>query len=219
MDGIFFITFFGLGLLWSIYSLFKPSDFSKKLNKAIKDVKEERITRSWNFEEFKKEVEEKKIWNQRHPIQAYVKEIYYILRRFIYEIPNLPRYSYRKIKRGIQRAYFGICDEDSWNLCSYLSKVIRRGLSRLYWSNSTFRTSNTGNDKIDYNENKCHQIKGEIIYAFTLNEQILNGERESYMPKLSKKLKKEFNCLTRDENRRRIKGMKLFVTYFFSLWD
>src|SRR5271154_2774894 len=85
--------------MWVIYSIGKPSNFSKDLNKSIQEVKEGKTTPYKDILELFKQEDE---YDKAHPIQAFFKDTYYTIRRFIVEIPEIPRYGYRKIKRGIQ---------------------------------------------------------------------------------------------------------------------
>ena len=208
--------------IYVFYSITKKSRNLVKLEKCIDEIKIGK-TKLNSWQTIEKQWQEEELWDKAHPIQAYVKNIYYSVRRFFYEIPELPRYGYRKIKRGAQRAYFGICSEDHWALAHYLSKVILQGLKDLQKNRtSLFRTGNTGDPDKDYDEAQNKYIMDEMIYAFTLNEEIANGYKEMYFPGLKNKMKPhkfQTEFLTRDEERRRVRGMKLFLKHYFSLWD
>ena len=211
--------------IWCLISWAVPSQAVRSLTRAIKEIEDSKnpfigkrpnlISHEDVMASFKAEEE----WDSKHPIIAGIKDFYYTTRRFIYEIPELPRYGFRKIKRGIQRAYRGWADEDTWNFDHYLSKIIKEGVSKLYTYDNCIKTGNTGDDDKDWDITETKKILEDIIYAFKINEQIQNGDREGYYPQLSKKFKKEQNCLTRDEERRRVRGMKLFIKHYFSLWD
>lgn len=209
--------------VWCLISWAVPSQAVRSLTRAIKEIedakKNNKPLKTSSHEDFMAECKAEEEWDSKHPIIAGIKDFYYTTRRFIYEIPELPRYGFRKIKRGIQRAYRGWADEDCWNFNHYLSKIIKEGVTKLYTYNNCIRTGNTGDDDKDWDITETKKILEDIIYAFKINEQICNGDREGYYPQLSKKFKKEQNCLTRDEERRRQRGMKLFITHFRSLWD
>jgi hypothetical protein len=216
---LLFMTLFIMGLTYTLYSIVGPSSFKKRVDLAIKQCKERKLT---PYKDLKKQWKAEEKWDKAHPIQAYVKNILWHIRHIIREIPELPRYGYRKIKRGLQRAYFGICDEDAWALDHYFSKVILIGLRRLQkLDRLNFRTKNTGNDDKDYDKKETNRILGEMIYSFDINEKIANGDIEGYYPqvikKLSKKRRKDY--LTLQEDLRRKVGMKYFIEYYFSLWD
>lgn len=211
---IILITFGLVGYL--IYHHY--TRFDALLKRSIEDVKEGRVHR-FCLEDFKKEQEETEKWKKEHPNLSFLKDAYWYIRHFIYELPELPRYGYRKIKRGIQRAYRGWADEDTWYLNHYLSKVIKESVTRLYKYDICFKIGNTGDNDKDYDLLECKKVLEDIIYAFKINEDICNGDREMYMPKLNKKLREEWKCLTLKEEMRRRTGMRLFNQYFLSLWD
>ena len=220
MDGIIFIVLFMAGLAWTVYSIFGSRyRFDQKLKKAVQECKEGKTTpfkRSDFFSRFKA----KRKWEKDHPYQAFVKKAYRRVRAFIYNLPELPRDGYRKIKRGIQRAYYGWCHEDTWNLEHYLAKVMYGSVKHLFkYSKTTFRTRITKNPETDYDEDESKRIREEILYALKTRFDISEGDREGYYPTLTEKQRKKLKCLTKEENDRLNEGLKLFNKYFFSLWD
>jgi len=168
------------------------------------------------LEEFKREDE----WMKLHPYRAFFINTYRAIRRFILNVPDLPRDGYRKIKRGIQRAYRGWSDEDVWNLHAYNARVTYAMLLNLKKNKHGYpATPNPKTGEEDYDEARWDKILDQIIYAYKLNTDIANGYRETYSPYYPEDLKKEFNCLTQKEEMDRRIGMILFMDYFENLWD
>lgn len=188
-----------------------------QIRKGLEDSKAGRVI---SMENLQKQWDIDDAWDKAHPVFHFIKQVYYTIRRFFYEIPSLPRYGFNKIKRGLQRGYRGWADQDVWALDHYLSKVIKESLIHLQKHKMGCpATDDTGDDEKDFDPARWHDILGEMIYAFDLNEQIANGYREGYYPQISAKDRKEMNCLTLKEDIRRRKGMLLFIKYYFSLWD
>jgi hypothetical protein len=211
--------------IWLLVAWAVPSQAVQSLTRAIREIEDAKNNnkplKTTPYEDNQAKWKAEDEWDKKHPIIASIKDFYYTTRRFLYEIPELPRYGFRKIKRGIQRAYRGWADEDTWNFDHYLSKIIKGGVTRLNNLDRCLKTSNTDDEDKNWDITESKKIFEDIIYAFKINEQICNGEREAYYPNLKKSMKDKFdsNFLTRDEERRRIRGMKLFIKYYFSLWD
>lgn len=220
MDVLFFLLFI-VGLISSVILSFNFSRMKsiRAIEAGIKDVKEGRVTH-YTLDDLKAKWKKNEQWALDHPRLARFVSVYYALRRFFYEIPDLPRYGYKKIRRGVQRAYRGWANEDTWALDHYLSKVIKESLIHLKKNKMGYpATASTGKEEYDYDEARWNDILDEMIYAFDLNEQIANGYREQYYPQIKASERKEMNCLTLKEDIRRRKGMLKFVQYYFSLWD
>jgi hypothetical protein len=168
--------------------------------------------------------------NRKEPIiQRIYKKIYYTL-QYVF---NLPKETFYTIRRGLQRGYNGWANEDTWNLSSYLSKVIYESVTELKKSSHGYALTleydgsfeygdNSENERIWYakNETAWCDILDTIIYAFKLNHEIAIGNRESYQPRKDLKLSEyKDKYLTLKEEMKRRKGMLYFTQYFQNLWD
>lgn len=129
---------------------------------------------------------------------ALLQELYYRIRRLVVFILDIPRDSYRAIKRGIQRGYRGWADEDVWGFDYYLTKVILGGLKRLKETKHGY--------PCDLTEKKWDKIINKMIYTFETNKSLFEGNK--FFEQLSKEEQKKYN-----------EGFKLFQKYFNSLWD
>ena len=209
---IILITFGLVGYL--IYHHY--TRFDALLKRSIDDCKEGRTT---PYKTIQQRWREEAKWEKKHPVQTFFKDCYWYVRRGVIAVFEFPNDFYRKCKRGVQRAYRGWADEDTWNLEHYLSKVIHGSLKRLFKYRSTFKTNNTGDDKIDWNKKESDAIKRDILFAWKIQKDISDGKRKAHHPELKPNLQKKFKCLTHAEELRRKKGMELFDHHFGSLWD
>lgn len=204
---------------FAAFYTWRAGRFTRMLQKGIKDVKEGKVVK-YNRRDFFARWRAEKKWEKAHPYQAWVKHIYYRTRAFIYNIPDLPRDGYRKVKRGAERAYHGWAHEDTWNLEHYLSKVMYESVKHLFdYNKSSFRTQVSKNPENDYDTKKSNEIKKKILYALKLRLAISNGDREGYYPQLPLNQQKKCKCLTKDEEKRRLEGMVLLDHYWGGLWD
>jgi hypothetical protein len=187
--------------------------------------------KSYSYEELKAEWAKDDQWQKDYPYQAFFRNLYYRVRAFVYNIPDMPRDAYRTVKRGLQRGWRGWADEDVWGLFAFHARVTYAMLLRLKETKhgiplSAFpesaKTREDGNFT-DEEEAKAvenwNKILDRMIYAYKLNVDIANGDRENYMPHLSEEQRREFNCLTQREDCERRIGMLLFDCYYFNLWD
>jgi hypothetical protein len=171
------------------------------------------------------------MWKERklHPVRAWFN---YRVRPFFRDLNNSPRDLYRKVKRGVQRAYRGWADEDVWSCDNYLSRVILGMLKRLKATKQghpcvleppdcvVFGSNSPEENEYYRNcEKAWDNILDKMIYAFELNVQIANGDRESYNPTFDEKFRKEMDALTLKEDIERRRGMLYFLKHYESLWD
>jgi hypothetical protein len=170
-------------------------------------------------------------WIKEHPIRGYFITAYRYIRSFIYNSPDLPSDLYRKIKRGVQRAYYGYSSEDYWCIHSYHSKVVygllrdlkkyKHGIPLIVFSKNAL-VDEIGNftDKAELEaKRKWDKILDQMIYAYKLNCDIASGDREVYSKNYNTEQIKEFNVLSLKEEHDRVRGMNLFNKYYLSLWD
>ena len=191
----------------------------------------EKITRTYSYENLKAEWDWEDALDKEFPIDAFFKRLYRSIRAFIYNIPDMPRDGYRKIKRGIQRAYRGWSDEDCWAGHYYLAKVTYEMLLRLkntkhgipldmFPESAKLREDgNFTNAQEAIAINKWNKTLDKIIYAYKLNVDISNGDREIYAPQMPEDVRNEYKCLSQKEESQRLLGMNLFAKHFFSLLD
>ncbi len=125
------------------------------------------------------------------------KEVYYFLYRLWYQLfEEIPH----EIKWFFQRGKRGWADCDLWALDDYLAGWLPNALTELrkyqhgYPSELTFK--------------KWQAIEKQMIKSFQAVQKINDLPPNNSYYKNYKKLKKEFE-----------KGGKLFIKYFFSLWD
>ena len=181
-----------------------------KENKRYSSVEE-----VWkSFERFEKE----------HPLLHNIQSLYYAIRRFFIRIIDFFKYD---IKYFIQRGKRGWSDRDTWGFHYYLAKVIYEGLIHLkkykhgYPITILPKKVKDPNKDIDYkaNEKVWDKIMDKMICSFKLAKEIGEGEREFYLPKMSKEFKKKYKCLAKIEDRKIKEGFRLFTEHFFDLWD
>lgn len=148
------------------------------------------------------------------------------LRWLIYNLKDVPNDTYRKIKRGSQRAYYGICDEDVWGLDYYLSKVILRGLKKLKESQHgcPILEGYDGENNFEKMQKEWERILDTMIWTFEVTEKIQNSEWlprpiNGWPKKQHSRLSKTFHLMTAEETRKYLIGWKNFQKHYFSLWD
>lgn len=187
---------------------------NKSIEKGLKDCKEGKISKI-NLEELEKEIFKKRQWYNH---------CYWWIKHGIWQrLSETPLI----IKSFFQRGIRGWADSDTWGLDFYLSKIIYEGLVYLKKHKQGFPITisptvvNDPNKDIDYdlNEKNWNLIMDKVIYAFKLSNDIGNGDREFYLPKLDNKNKRKLKYLTIDEDRKMKKGFKLFIEYYHSFWD
>lgn len=187
------------------------------MNKNKKQVTLKAIKRYSSVKEMKEDIYK---WHREH----FILSKYYAIRRFFIKIKDFFIYD---IKYFIQRARRGYSEKDTWNFDFYLAKIIYEGLEYLKKNKRGYpitilpKNVKDPNKDVDYkaNEKVWDEIMDKMIYAFKLAKEVGEGEREFYLPKMSKQFKKEFKCLKREEDRAMKKGFKLFTKHFFNLWD
>ena len=149
----------------------------------------------------------------RH-IQGY-RKMYYRVRRFIKDVP----YNIRKIQWFIQRGKRGWADCDWWGMDYYLISIILPMLKEL--------KKNQHGHPADLTEEKWNKILDEMVEGFEAAERALNDEYvDKFQPnwfESNEKLTKETlnKCLEETIKDQKIfkEKMKVFVKYFFGLWD
>jgi hypothetical protein len=130
----------------------------------------------------------------------------------------------REIKEFFIRGKRGWAPSDTWSLDAYLSKVIYESLLYLQKTQCgypiTIKMSDPNNE-YELHLNKCNWdiLLMKMINAFKLAKEIGEGTREHYFSHADKQTNQTLNCLTKKEERDMKEGMKLFITYYFSLWD
>jgi hypothetical protein len=120
-----------------------------------------------------------------------------------------------RLKAFLQRGWRGWADDDTWNYDAYLAKVISEGLAYLY----TYKQGCPPNLYKKYNKKGIPQeivdgrahaewdtILRKIILAFNLSRDLIYGNG--------------WDIDEEDENDQKIdEGMKLFIKYYFNLWN
>jgi hypothetical protein len=193
-------------------------------------TRDQRLTRLYKYNKSQRDWED--ALDKEFPIDAFFKKFYINIRSLIYNVPDMPKDGYRKIKRGFQRGYRGWSDDDVWEMFAFNSRVIYQMMLKLKADKhgypctlpnpETFQFgdgSKLEDEWYNKNEEEWNKILDQIIYAFKLNMDIANGDREVYSKYWSEKDRQEFNGLTLQEEIDRRIGMQLFVEHYFSLWD
>lgn len=151
------------------------------------------------------------------------------LRWIIYNLKDVPNDLYRKCKRGLQRVYWGLADEDIWGLDFYLSKVILRGLKKL-------REDKQGCPILDgygmYDDDKEFEemykewksILDTMIWTFEVTIKIQSSDwlmlpEKGFTEKEMAHLSENFHVMTVEEMEKYNEGWKNFTRYYFSLWN
>jgi len=141
-----------------------------------------------------------------------VREGYLYIFRFFYQISQAPNDIYSEIKYFIQRGLKGYSQRDIWEFNSYICKSNQEGLKEIR------KCGNSCPLGVEYIE-EWAVILDKIIYAWKLTEDISNGDRQCYVPRVAKKLQIEWKLLSKEEEKERQEGLQLYKQYFFNLWD
>lgn len=146
----------------------------------------------------------------------------------IYNAKDVPSDIYRKIKRGYQRAYFGISDEDTWSVDYYLSKVILIGLRKLAEDKQgcpMLDGYNVDSDsEFEEMDKEWKRILGTIIYTFEVTQKVQDDNwillpDKGFTEKELERLSQNFHVMTKEEMEKYNLGWKNFHKYYFSLWS
>lgn len=149
-------------------------------------------------------------------------------RWLIYNAKDVPFDFYNKCKRGWQRAYWGISQEDVWGLDWYLSKIILKGLKRLKENKygCPYIDGFTGENDFNEMQKEWDRILDAIIWTFEVSQKIqddywLLWPKNGWNEKQYNNYKElEFIYLmTEEETKRYYQGWDLFQRYYFSLWE
>jgi len=188
-----------------------------------------KLSKPYDFESHMAQLNYEIALDKEFPIHAFFNNLYPNIRRFILNTPNLPRDGYRKVQRGVQRAYRGWSDEDVWSLFHYHAKITYEMLIHLKKMKNGFPTemlpeeAQFGGNITDEMDKvaiaKWENILDRMIYAYKLNIDIAEGERCSYSPHFTPEDINEFKSLSQREECDRKIGMFLFDRYYFNLWD
>ena len=146
--------------------------------------------------------------------------LYRGVRRFFYNLPDAPRTAYRKVKRGVQRAYRGWSNEDVWEMCAYQSRVTYAMLVHLKANKNGYpATVDPKTGEWDYDKDRWEAVLDAMIYAWKLTKDINDGVRESYYPEMKEEYKIKYKMLTEQEEFDRVLGLRLYVENIEKLWD
>jgi hypothetical protein len=144
------------------------------------------------FDNYLKKLKDEEIYLSTRPIRRFIR---YSLIPFLYNLPDVPRDIYRKIKRGYQRAYRGWADEDTWSFDSYLSKITSEGIIHL--------SKTTYGYPCDLNSlEEWKVILDKIAWSFKIHENGINNNLPLDEVNIDK-----YN-----------EGWRLFQKYFQLLW-
>ena len=150
------------------------------------------------------------------------------LRRLIYNTTEIPGDFYRKCKRGYQRAYFGICDEDVWGLDYYLSNVILIGLKKLKKNKLGCPYIDGFDSETDEGfeamQKEWDRILDTMIWTFETTKKIQETNWmlmpvKGWTKEEQKCMGKSMHLMTAEETKRYYEGWSNFSKYYFSLWD
>lgn len=208
------------------YNLFlRPPTTQELLEEGIADCKAGR-TSTYTVSSFKRRMREEKKWEKAHPVKHFIRECGWWIRHAFNETIEFPRNAYRTSRRGLQRGYRGWADEDTWSLSWYTSKVVLQSLKHLKSYGILLRTGelydykkDIGPDNdpdMDFNQKESDEIVKEILWAWDITAKISEGRRYAYTVRAPKKEKK---FLTLAEERRRYRGLLLWIKHFQSLSD
>ena len=133
------------------------------------------------------------------------------IRRFFKDtIPDIPY----KIKHFCQRGRRGWSDNDWWNMDSYLVEIILPMLKK-------FKENNHGYPG-DLTEEKWDELLGEMIIGFEAAKRVIDDDYylETGFPekRFEGDVKQWGEASLKDQKIFKQK-MKVFIKYFFNLWD
>lgn len=134
---------------------------------------------------------------------------------------------YKEIKYFVQRGIRGWSDRDIWGFDSYLARVISSGTERLYDIARTMPL-----EFVKYGDKEGHKrwkkVLGKISSSFEFAKDLSNGDIKPYALRNIKsnliKSYKKHGCevplfMSKKDEEAMNEGMKLFIRYFFNLWD
>ena len=133
----------------------------------------------------------------------------------IYNAKDVPHDIYRKIKRGWQRAYWGVSDEDVWSLDYYLTKVILRGLKHLKESKCGCPYLDGFNSETDEEfaamDKEWKRMLNAMIWTFEATMRIQSSDwimlpEKGFTEKEMATLSKNFHVMTVEEMNRYKEG-------------
>ena len=185
----------------------------KEIKKGIQQAKEGKTVSAKEYF--------KKMTNRKYPWYEKVWDF------FIYRLWGILGDTRRGIKWFIQRGKNGYADCDTWNLCSYLPKVIYKSVEELLGYLHGYPT--------DMTYKQWKSILQKIINSFKIMEEIHNGEvlylpTKKWTEKEYKKLKDlakrmnkipecNYKVMTKNQSIKYEKGLQLFIENLGGLWD
>lgn len=147
------------------------------------------------------------------------------LRWLIYNAKDVPFDFYRKCKRGWQRAYWGVSDEDIWSLDYYLTKVILRGLKQLKATKhgTPYIDGFEGDTDWEEMEKEWQRILGTMIWTFEVTQKIQEGDwlllpEKGFTEQEMNRLSENFHVMSNAEMYWYKEGWANFQKYYFGLW-
>lgn len=220
--------------IWTIISFYLPTRLIRSLIRGITDIKSGKVHKESDiFKQFRADAR----WDKTHPIRASIIHVWYRTRAFFFNIPDIPRDVFNEVKYAYQRINRGWSNRDCWSTGGHISRLtyemlkhhkkVAHGYPEILPKPSyVVLGMNTDAEEI-YHKNCLKAWKDaldKMIYAYKLNTQLAEGERESYYPpeklkKISKELKKMCKYLTKEEEMARQEGMILFNKYLLYIWD
>jgi hypothetical protein len=150
------------------------------------------------------------------------------LRWLIYNAKDVPFDFYRKCKRGWQRAYWGISEEDTWSVDYYLSEIILRGLRKLQDDKQGCPILDGYNPESDEEfylmDKEWKRILGTMIYTFEVTQRVQNDNwilqpDKGFTDEEMKRLEKNFHVMSAKEMSKYWENWSNFQKYYFSLWS
>ena len=153
------------------------------------------------------------------------------LRWLIYNLPDVPKDTYRNIRYFIQRGKRGYSDCDIWGLNYYLADIITNSVRELKEQvhGVPCDIPKKVGEKHSFNLKKSikewKRILGEIQWTFEIVHRINENDwfivRDERKRSKYKNLEKnsKYHVMTKKECKRYKNGWKLFQKYFFDLWD
>lgn len=196
-------------ILYGVSVFIYLSSIYLRVFRGRKKMKKE-VTRIYSWEDMKKE------WKERDNAKGLKKIWYNIEDRYYWccgRVDDLRDIPYR-IKAFWQRGKRGWADRDTWCLGSYIARVISESVLHL-------KNTNTGYPG-NLTKEKWDKILKDISRGFALLEKEANGEKGSVrgLPKKTKeKLRKEFDCLSEEDEKTITEAWKLLRKWLTGLWD
>lgn len=166
---------------------------------------------------------------EEHRKEYVLWRIYYAIKHAYWWVARIDlKYECKKIYWFFQRGYRGYGSNDVWGFGSYVAPIIAAGAKKIK-DNAQGYPSRVGTEDMSTDEGMAEwkRVLGEIEWAFNAAHKVMDHDwvavnektKRSIMKNMRKRSLDTMYFMTRAEQDRMDKGMKLFVKHIWDLWD